>query len=236
MNMKFHSICSSQQTYYISTLNFWFQVIQVFQVFNYNVSPRQNNKTSGWKSTNAPSLVAALNPSETYATKMSTSSTQHRWNYLPTSLEPISTPSMRCWNPVALEAVGFFRMLSLKCYIARVQTCPNISSLPTRRSLQQKGTKPFYPSSTLLTISEPKTFSNHPTFEPHHTPPPPPKKNHLRNRVASVRLAQVAWAWCLNVEVLGWSTPGFGKTGPCLPLGWKPSKQKKSTVRMVHVF
>lgn len=163
------------------TLNFWFQAIQVFQVFNYNVSPRQNNKTSGWNRTNAPSFVAALNLSETYATKMSTSSTQHRWNYLPTSLEPISTPSMRFWNPVPLEAGGFFRMLSLNCYIARVQTCPNISSLPTRRSLQQKGTKH---DQTILPIKyvtdiywpylSPKRFQIIQHLNP--TAPPPKKK------------------------------------------------------------
>lgn len=128
-------------------------------------------------------------------------------------------------------------MLSLKCYIARVQTCPNISSLPTRRSLQQKGTKPFYPSSTLLTISEPKTFSNHPTFESHHTPPQKNPKKKSSSEPSCKRPACAGRVGMMFERGSSWLINSwFRENGPMPSIGMKTFQEKKSTVRMVHLF
>ena len=52
---------------------------------------------------------------------------------LQTSLEPISTPSMRCWNPVPLEASGLSHPT---CVFSRF--CPSIVTLRGSKNIKQR--------------------------------------------------------------------------------------------------
>lgn len=128
-------------------------------------------------------------------------------NIFRTNLNPIHAMLKSCttWGQWFIPShMCFFPILSLNCYIARVQKHQTkISSHPNSPSKSLEAySRPNHSTHQPLriAISEPK-LSNHPTiWSPQKSP---------EIRVASVRLAQVVWAPNSWWEVLGWSAPVF---------------------------